>query len=342
MQGVERGKAVSKTIKDIAQLAGVSYGTVSRVLNKQTGVNSKTKERVQKVIDEVGYRPNAIARSLVKKQSNTIALMVPDISHPFFGSMALAVDKEAYKRGFNTILCNTDYNLEIERKKMNFLLEKRVDGIIIKPALESSCQFSNFNIPTVLISHSHEGETSYIDIENIAGGKIAGDHLIDCGYKKIAFIGGYEDAASTQLRLKGLRKAMEDRNISFDDDLIRLGAYSIQSGYTGMADILAKGNIPDSVFCANDLIALGVLQKADECGLKVPEQLGVVGFDDILIASLPQIRLTTIRQPIDRMGVLATEMLIKTIHDGTDSYVQKITLRPELKIRATTAPKKSD
>lgn len=333
---------MAKTIKDIAQLAGVSYGTVSRVLNNQPGVNANTKERILKIMEEVGYQPNAIARSLVKQQSNTIALMVPDISHPFFGSIALSVDREAYKRGFNTVLCNTDYNLEIERKKINFLQEKRVDGVIVKPAQEGSCQFTDFKIPTVLISHIYDGENSYIDIENQAGGRMAGEHLLDCGYRRIAYIGGYQDAAPTQLRLSGLKQALAERDVLLDNGMVRFSAYSIQSGYDCLSDLIETGHRPDAVFCANDLIALGVLQKASECGIRVPEDLGVVGFDDIIIASLPQVRLTTIRQPVNRLGELATEMLIKTIHDGTKSYVQKVTLRPELKVRATTAYRESD
>lgn len=324
------------TIKDVAELAGVSYGTVSRVINNRPGVNPKTRAHVLKIIDEVGYQPNAIARSLVTKQSKTIALIVPDISQPFFGSIALSVDQETFKRGYNTVLCNTNYDLEMEKRKLQFVQEKRVDGIIIKPAQEDSTQYNNFKIPTVLISHIDEEHSNYIDIENIQGGYIAGKHIAECGYENIAFIGGYENATSTKLRLKGFQKGLKEQGVELDSSFIRFGNYSIKNGYNSLQKMIDEKKVPGAVFCGNDLIAFGVLQKAEEEGIKVPEELGVVGFDDGVMAALPQIKLTTVAQPAEKMGRLATEMLISMIDKSKNHQPQNITLEPELKIRATT------
>ena len=326
------------TIKDIAQLSGVSYGTVSRVLNNRPGVKPETREHILKIMEQQGYQPNAIARSLVTKQSYSIAFMVPDISHPFFGGIALSVDKEAYKRGYNTVLCNTYYDLEIERKKLGFIQEKQVDGIIMKPACETVNQYSHLKIPKILVSHIDEEDTSYIDIENVAGGFMAAEHLIRCGYQKIFYIGGSKEALSVQLRIQGFKKALAAYGYSVEESLIHYGdsENTIRSGYQVMDLLIAAGQIPDAVCCYNDLIALGVMQRAEESGIVPPKQLGVIGFDDGVMASLPQIRLTTIAQPVEKIGQLATEMLIQAIGNMPENYVQKVTLRPELIVRSTT------
>lgn len=327
---------MATTIKDIAEMAGVSYGTVSRVLNNRPDVNENTRQRILKIVEELDYRPSAIARSLVTQQSKTIALVVPDISQPIFGAVGLSVDQEAFKFNYNTMLCNTFYDLAMERSKLQFLEEKRVDGVLIKPTREDSNQFVDFSLPMVLLSHQYEGEVSSLDIDNAAGGGLAGRHLARCGYKNVAFLGGYEEATSTRLRLAGFRSALAEEGLSLPANFIRFGSYSVKSGYNHMSDLLAAGTVPDSLFCGNDLIALGAMQKAKEAGLSVPGQLGVIGFDDGLMAALPQVRLTTIAQPAEQMGKLATELLIKTIQNKPGSFVQKVLLPPELRVRSTT------
>lgn len=324
------------TIKDIAKLAGVSYGTVSRVLNDRPGVNPKTKEQVLRVIDEVGYKPNAIARSLVTKQSKSIALIVPDISQPFFGEIALSVDRETFKRGYNTILCNTNFDMEIEKRKLQFVHEKRVDGIIIRPAREDSRQYREMDVPTVLISHTDDKFLNYIDIKNFEGGYIAGEHLGECGYKNVAYIGGYKEEYLTQERLKGFRAALEENGLELKESMMRFGDLSIKTGYNGFADLLEAGTMPDAVFCANDQIALGVMHKAEEKGIKVPDQLGVVGFDNEVMTSFPQINLTTISQPADVMGKLAAQILIEKLENPENDKPIKKLIAPELILRGTT------
>lgn len=327
---------MARTIKDIAELAGVSYGTVSRVINERPGVNAETRAAILSIIREQGFQPNAIARSLVTRQSKTIALIVPDISQPLFGSIALSVDKEAFRLGYNTVLCNTGYDLRAEQKKMQFISEKRVDGVIIKPAEENSNQFEEFDIPTVLISHVYDGDISYIDIENRTGGYLAGEHLAKCGYRRIAFIGGYEHADSTRQRLDGFRHALKDYGLVHIPELTHYSAYNIKSGYQIIEKLLADGADLDAAFCGNDLIALGVIQKAAERGMAIPQQLGVVGFDDGLMASLPQIQLTTVAQPACEMGEIATKLLLDAIRRGKKYQTEQVMVRPHLVKRATT------
>jgi len=326
------------TIKDIAKKTGVSYATVSRALNGRSGVKEDTRVLVLEEARKMGYQPNAIARGLVLRYTHTLALVIPDITNPFFPEIARGVEDAASLLGYSVFLCNTNWDEEKERLYIKTLQEKRVDGIILHPAYNvGEDRFSDFNIPMVLLNKI-PGVVDYssIEVDNVRGGYLAAKHLIEAGYRKIAFIGGSESSPSNKEREEGYKLALSKYKIEIDDSLILKGGFKSKDGYDNMQRLINSGNIPDAVFGGNDIIALGVLHCVQENGLRVPEDIGIIGFDDIPYASLPQIQLTTIEQPKYQMGKYAIELLMKTLEDKTDREIKRIILEPKLKIRKTT------
>ena len=323
------------TIKDIAEKTGVSYATVSRTLNHLSGVNAATREKILAAAHEMGYRPNIHARSLKTNKTYSIALIVPDISNPFFADLAFVVNEFAFKRGYTTILCSTNWNVEIEAKQIEQLETQRVDGIIYKPAGKNPIDLSGISIPNVLISCIPGENDTYIEVDNYRGGQIAADHLMECGYRRFAFVGGTHDSQSNQNRIDGYFSRLKEFGQDIDDTRILYGGFSVESGYQQAEKLMSGEDKPDAIFCGNDLIALGVQQYLMEHNYKVPEDVGVVGFDDILIAGLPQIQMTTIAQPRAEMGKTAAEILLDTI-DGKKIEHPHIILEPKLVIRRST------
>lgn len=325
-----------KTIQDIANIVGCSSGTVSRAINNRPGINAETRKRILQVMDEVGYRPNAIAQSLASQQTHTIALIIPDITESLQCSIALTADKELFEHKYNIMLCNTYWDPEIERQKLLFAMEKRVDGIILRPVSDNMDFFKETGIPTVLISHGYKGAVSYIDIENDAAGAMAAEHLIACGYRRLAFVGGFREELVRQ-RLAGFERTLQERGLPMREEYIWYGDYSLQNGYQAMEHLLSLPEPPDAVFCCSDNSALGVYQKAAEQGIDVPGQLGLVGFNNDQSSSLPQINLTTIAQPADQIGKLAAKMILDMAEGkGHPASPQKMLLYPELIVRSTT------
>ncbi len=323
------------TIKDIAEYTGVSYATVSRTLNNLSGVNQATREKILAAASEMGYRPNIHARSLKTNKTNTIALIVPDISNPFFADIALSVNEYAFERGYTTILCSSNWNVEIEAKQIEQLENQRVDGIIYKPAGRNPLDLSNLPISSVLISCIPGENNTYIEVDNYRGGQTAAEHLTKCGYRRFAFIGGNHESQSNQIRIDGFFDRLNELKQDISADRILYGDFSAESGYKLAAEIMGRPDKPDAIFCGNDVIALGVQQYLLENNYNIPEEVGVVGFDDIMIAGLPQIQLTTISQPRNLMGKTAAEILLRSI-DGEEIKEKHIILEPELVIRRST------
>lgn len=326
------------TIKDIAKKAGVSYATVSRALNGRSGVKEETKELILEVAKKMGYQPNAIARGLVLKHTHTLALVIPDITNPFFPEIARGAEDAASLLGYSIFLCNTNWDTDKEKLYLKTLQEKRVDGIILHPAHnDGETHLYDFQIPMILLNKIPGiAEYSSIEIDNVRGGFIATKHLIEAGYKKIAFIGGTESSPSNAERKEGYKLALKKYNIPIDESLIINGKFKSESGYESLKKLIDSGNTPDAVFGGNDVIALGVLHCAQEHGLRIPEDFGIIGFDDIPYASLPQIQLTTIEQPKYQMGKRAIELLVRVLKAEEDSEVIRMILEPKLKIRKTT------
>ena len=325
------------TIKDIADRAGVSYATVSRALNNRSDVSESTRKLIMDLAVEMGYQPNAIARSLVKRKSMNIALIVPDVSNSFFADITMAVNSAADQAGYTTMVCNTGWDPQKEQEKLRIMVEQRVDGIILKPTgFFKPETLEAYNVPIILLWHAGDDDLSYIEVDHEAGSRLAVRHLVERGYKHIAYIGGQETSPSNQIRLLAYQQTLQENGLKVDPKLISFGGFTLESGYERFGKMMQQSLKPDAVFCSNDIIALGVLQYAREHQIKVPESLGIIGFDDLNYAKLPQINLSTVSQPRDKLGQQAFAALLHEMESFPDRTRQRILVEPELKIRTTT------
>lgn len=325
------------TIKDIAEKAGVSYATVSRALNGRAEVSPMTRSRIVAMAEEMGYEPNAVARSLVKKKTSTIALIVPDVANPFFADITMAVHKAAEEAGYTTIVCNTGWDPAKEQEKLHIMIQQRVEGIILKPtAFIRPGSLEKYNIPLVLFWHAMPDSLSYVELDHEKGSNMAISHLIERGARNIAYIGGQETSPSNQIRLLAYQKTLQEAGLNVDPHLISFGGFDLYSGYRRMENLMQLANRPDGIFCSNDIIAIGALQYARDHGIKVPEEVAIIGFDNLAHAALPQIGLSTIEQPRDELGRQALEALLKDMDTFPTRNKQRILVEPKLKIRNTT------
>lgn len=327
------------TIRDVAKLSGVSVATVSRVINSNGYVSKETKEKVDKAIKQLNFTPNHFARGLVYKKTNTIGLLVPDIKNPFFPEIAKAVEETALQKEYSIILSNTDHNFQKEKRYIQLLLEKSIDGIIITGEIhESNIEILvQNNIPIVVTdARVSDSQIPIVYTDNIEGGRRATHHLFDQGYTRVGHIKGPDHITTAEDRYSGYKLALEERNIEFDSTIVQWGDYQTLSGYEAMKRLLSMKHPPDAVFVANDLMALGALDAVRHSELKVPEDIGLVGFDGIPIIEVLQPRLTTIQQPFYEIGTLATKMLIEAI-DGKKENTGQIILQSKLKVGQTSA-----
>ncbi len=305
------------TIKDVARHAKVSISTVSRVLNESGYVSEQTSQRVWRAIEALNYKPNQLARSLTTGRSRTIGLVLPDITNPFFPAVARGVEDAANVNGYTVILCNTDADPEQEKAYVTALREKRVDGFVFTvsgPDASTILGLIEADIPVVVIDRCVEGASvDSVLIYNEQWAYEATMHLIGLGHRAIAYINGPDDLTTSKERYAGYRKALADAGVSFNPALVRTGDFRYPSGHARMRELLASGQEVTAVFAANDMMAIGAMRAIQEWGLRVPEDIAVVGFDDILLASLIKPSLTTISQPAYHMGALAVEMLLERI-----------------------------
>lgn len=326
------------TIKDIAKELGVSYSSISRALNGKEGVSEESRQAIVAAAERMGYQPNDLARGLVNKISNSIGVIIPDINNPYFGEVVKGILEAAKEHGYHVFLCTTDWNATTEKEYYDTLRQKRVDGIILKPVgSESTITCDTTGIPLIVIdSQDNKGCRNQVVVDNELGGYLATKHLLDCGYRNLAFILGKEDSHSSRLRLNGATKALEESGLTLDPARVVQGSFSIEGGRKA-AEILFNQGIPiDAIFGINDLIALGVLQYCTENGKQVPEEIGVIGYDNISYASLPQIQLTTVHQPKYELGRVLFETLLSEIQDHGEQANVEIKLKPEIVQRQTT------
>lgn len=332
------------TIKDIAEKAEVSYATVSRALNGKYGVNPNTRARIISIANQLKYRPNAIARGLVKKQTYTLGLVIPDITNPFFPEVARGIEDGAQEAGYSLFLCNTNWEETKEISYLGLLQEKRVDGIVIAPITDRGAaleQVLSPNLPLVYVSRApHDTRRSFVTIDDSRGGYMATEHLIEQGYTSIGFIGAPEGSLTVDDRLEGFKLAFAKYGRQVEERYMLFGDFKRETGYNLIQRLISSGEMPRAVFAENDLLALGVIQGAREMGLAVPEDLAVIGFDDIPFASFPEVQLSTIGQPKYEMGKTAVEMLIAGLEAGLPvggENGRRVILEPELIVRRSSA-----
>ncbi|CAK7085078.1 LacI family DNA-binding transcriptional regulator [Tissierella sp.] len=306
------------TIKRIAELANVSSATVSKIINgKDKHISEATRQKVLAIIEREGYIPNGIAKSLKMKRTKTIGIIMPDVMNLFFSEVARGAEDAAEREGYSVILCNSDNKQSKEERYIQILQEKMVDGIILT-ASESSISKSldRCNTPMVLVDRdiASDKKVGRIVVDNEEGAYNATNFLIKKGCKNIGFISADSKTKLSAERLRGYEKALIDNGLKIDKEKIFLQNYTIESGYQGTMALLMQTEI-DGVYCGNDLIAIGAIKALKEKNIKIPEEVKIIGFDDISISQYIDPPLTTIKQPIYQMGEEAVEMLISMIEE---------------------------
>lgn len=332
------------SIKDIAQLAQVSHPTVSRALRKSPLVNPETAEKIRAIARQMGYRPSAVARSLVNKKTNTIGVVVTTIADPFSGEVVSGIEEAANEHGYSIFLANSNADPEREMKVVHSFHERRVDGIIVTSSRVGALHMpllGELNVPTVLINNQHPSEFAHsVMIDNVSASCAATQHLIQLGHKRIAYIGDQFGFESNAERLLGYRQALAGARLRFLSELVMRGDGKAEGGMEAMSKLLSLPKPPTAVFCYNDMSAIGAMRVAHDRGLSVPGDVSVVGFDDLSIASFTWPLLTTIRQPKSQMGRLAMETLLQLL-SGAPAQ-NSIKLKGELVVRKSTAPPGSE
>ncbi|GHG01878.1 LacI family DNA-binding transcriptional regulator [Thalassotalea marina] len=306
------------TIKKVCQLAGVSTATVSRALKNPSMVSEKTREKILKAIAESGYRPNVLASSIKTGKTNTIVVLVPNLSNPFFLKIIQGIEQAAQESGYSVLLGDTQGDPARENEYAGMVLSNRVDGII---HLDHSFPFSDNDaalaeaVPMVSVCERIVSDIKYpvIELDNYAACRALAKHLISYGHQKFAVIAGQIDSQIHRDRLGGITSVLAEENIAFNDDMIVGGEYSIEAGEKGVNILMSRHEKPTAIFCFNDDIAIGAIHEIKKHGLKVPGDISVVGFDDIKVSGYIDPPLTTIHQPASEMGRKAVEVVLKQI-----------------------------
>ncbi|RME59442.1 MAG: LacI family transcriptional regulator [Caldilineae bacterium] len=328
------------TIRDVAERAGVSPSTVSHVINQTRYVSPAVAERVRQAMADLHYTPNRLARSLRRKTTHTIGLITPDNANPFFAQLAQAVEEICFQQGYTVLLGNAAGDLDRELRYIQVMLEKQVDGLIVVASGLSSEHLRALIIgrtPVVLVDRDlPDVRADRVLSDHRQGGRIATDHLLGLGHRRIGCITGPKDVSAGNERVAGYRDALAAAHIPVDASLIVPGTFDLDSGYQAMLDLLSLPEPPTGVFAANDQMAVGALRALQERGVSTPEGCSLVGYDDIPLASYVQPPLTTVRQPVTRLGQLAVETLLARIADP-DRPLQCHRLPVELVERASCA-----
>lgn len=329
------------TIQDVAKLAGVAPITVSRVINNSGYTSEETRARVEAAITTLGYIPNTLARGLRSKRSHTLALVMTDITNPFFTLIARGVEDVANRSGYTVIYCNTDESEVKEEKYINILLQKQVDGILLVPACSNSKSVKFLhanNIPVVLIDRSiPDTQTDLVRSDSEGGAYSLVKYLIELGHQRIVTITGPREVSTSSDRVAGYHRAMVEAGLQ-NSEGVYFGSYTQTSGYELTRQALALNPSPTAIFGTNNFISIGVLKALRDVGLGVPEDVTVVGFDDLPASMVVDPILTVASQSTYEMGSQATELLLKRISDELPESAQEVILPTEIIMRRSSAP----
>ncbi|MGO5052799.1 LacI family DNA-binding transcriptional regulator [Lachnospiraceae bacterium LCP25S3_G4] len=301
------------SIREVAKLAGVSPATVSRVMNGTAKVDEEKKQRVEQVIRETGFKPNEVARSLYKKSAHIIGVIVPNIENPFFNEMAKAIEEEAYRKGYRLTLCSSNNNIEKEKNNIDLLGRMNADGIILLTNEEEIYEkIRDSKIPVVVLDReiSNHNEVACIQANNYEGGRMTIEYLLQCGCKHIVNMRGPQVVSSGRGRFRGYLDVCKERGL---EPMYVECSYDYEDGVEQTEKILELFPQVDGIIAANDMVAISAYKVLNKHGLRVPEDVQLIGFDNIKISQLMTPELTTIEQPIAEMGARATEILIDYI-----------------------------
>ncbi|EKF9476955.1 substrate-binding domain-containing protein [Vibrio cholerae] len=327
------------TMKDIARLAGVSTSTVSHVINKSRFVSDEIAERVNNAAQQLNYAPSALARSLKMNRTKTIGMLVTTSTNPFFGEVVKGVERSCYHQGYNLILCNTEGDNQRMKASINTLLQKRVDGLLLMCSTLEGERLDVFDrYPDIPIVVMDWGPILFasdkIQDNSLQGGYMAAKHLIECGHKEIGCITGPLIRNQAQMRYEGYKRALAEAGIAINPDWIVESDFECEGGYQAFEKLYERGKLPSALFVSNDMMAMGVIQAASQRGLRVPDDLSLIGYDDVHIAKFMTPALTTIHQPKYRLGKAAVDTLLYRL-ENPDTTAQVVQLEPTLVVRSS-------
>ncbi|MGB9775970.1 MAG: LacI family DNA-binding transcriptional regulator [Anaerolineae bacterium] len=335
------------TLEEVAKLAGVSRSTVSRVVNQQPNVRPEVRERVWKVIRQTGYQPHAAARSLVTRRTRVIGLIIPQavttlFTDPYFPILMRGIADACNAHHYHLMLSLFSHRRVQESRTRHDLLYQQVlrsrylDGVVVSSAPRDDPIFPRLledGVPFVIVGRYPHERANYVDVDNVVGARMAVEHLLRLGHERVATITGPLNMFAAQDRLEGYRQALVARGIPVDEELIAEGDFTEQGGRAAMQRLLPRR--PTAVFAASDMMAAGAMKVLREAGLRVPEDVAVVGFDDVPLASMVEPPLTTVRQPIEQLGSMAVELLVSLLENPGGEVVHRVVLPTELVIRAS-------
>ena len=327
------------TIREVADRAGVSISTVSHVINDTRFVSGDLRERLGSAMRELNYRPNGVARSLRSGKSLTIGLMLPDSSNPYFAEIARGIQDAALAEGYTVLVGNTDGSLDREALYIDILLEKQVDGVILIAAGHSGSHIEALRrrgTPTGVVDRdSPESHVDSVQIDNHQGGRMATAHLLDLGHTRIACIGGPLEVYPSYDRVYGYMQALREAGIDTDPALVVNGDFRADGGFDAATHLLSLPERPTAIFACNDMMAIGALGAVTQLGLRCPEDVSLVGFDDIHLSRYTNPPLTTVSQPKQEMGREATRLLILRMSEPATT-AQTVKLDASLVLRQST------
>ncbi|HZG13876.1 MAG TPA: LacI family DNA-binding transcriptional regulator [Candidatus Bathyarchaeia archaeon] len=327
------------TIYDVAREAGVSITTVSKIMNGKGRISIETQNKVLRIMEQLNYQPSLVATALTGKGTRTIGLLIPDLANPFFAELARSVEDRGHEYGFSVIICSMDNKEEKAERYIAMLKQKCVDGMIFatgvgKQQIEQQLLYAN--IPIALIARDMPEMSAHtVLVDDFTGGYLAAKHLIELGHTSIGILTEPLNLVSSQERLRGYRQALEDNHLSFSLELHKLSDSRIENGKEKAAEWFRQAEFPTAIFATNDLLAIGVVQAAKDAGLRVPEEVSVVGFDNTILAEISDPPLTTIAQPIEQMGHQVIDYLVQEIV-AEEKEKQRSVLHPELVVRKST------
>lgn len=326
------------TLKMVAERAGVSVNTASRAINNKSDINEETKKRVLKVAQELGYVQNATAVALRTKKTRTLGVVIADNRNPFYAEVLNGIEEAAREKNYHIILANTQRDYQKEEEAINLLLAKRVDGLLVTPVQDRNDDIKKLieaNIPFVIVGRDFENiEVDAVYNDEVKGGFFATEYLIKKGHKRIAFINGFLHKSPAQGRLEGYKKALKEHGIPLVDMMVSVGDIDVEDGYERTKQMLEKNLDFTAIFAYNDMMAFGAMQVIKEKGLRIPEDIGLVGYDDIPFSSLISPSLTTIKLKKQELGAESVKLLLSRIN-GSREKMKKIMLNVELIVRGT-------
>lgn len=324
------------TLKMVAERAEVSVNTASRAINNKPDINEETKKRVLQIVKELGYIRNAAAVALRTKKTGTIGVVIADNRNPFYAEVLNGMEEAAREKNYHIILANTQRDYKKEEEAINLLLAKRVDGLLITPVQDRDDDIKNLidtNIPFVVVGRDFENiEVDAVYNDEVKGGFLATEYLIKKGHERIALIDGFLYKSPAKGRLDGYKKALNKYRISLDESLISVGDINLEDGYERTRQMLGKNSDFTAIFAYNDMMAFGSMQAIKEKGLRIPEDIGLVGYDDIPFSSLISPALTTIKLKKQELGVESAKLLFSRINGGRKK-TKKVMLDVELQVR---------